>query len=440
MSIIGHGNAITMIGAIPGSGGGSTPSTLLDGLVSYWSMDGASGNAIDSVGSNDLTENGTVSRVAGKVGNCAQDLTDANYFSLDSNSEIDLYNKSFTYSLWVGNSEGSNRFYLVKGVSYSGSNNQIYISSISTGGPGFRCEVSSGGSNRVESGILASTTFKHVVVTFDLPTKTLSIHVNGNKTSGTTLAVPPNSGGALRVGKFYSDGFSAQADVDEIGFWNRVLTDPEISELFSNGLGNPYPFTSSAPIGDELVVIGDSTVAAFSGQNAVSSYLTWPGTTVDIAVPGDSIAEQLSDWIAGGRGGSNIVMIQVGLNDMNPAEAASVAIARLQGLVNQIAFDIPAARIVICTLTPAKQRWIDLYGETDGATAQTKWEDMNEAIEGNGPNAITGVDARVSSHTAALSDVDGNLDATYDLGDGIHENNAGREIVAAAWQVAIDAL
>lgn len=132
--------------------------------------------------------------------------------------------------------------------------------------------------------------------------------------------------------------------------------------------------------------------------------------------------------------------MQVGLNDLAPTEAASVAVTRLQVLVNSIADDAPNARIVVATMTPCRARLIAVYGGTNGEKAYQKWLSMNDAIAGIGGGPITGVDARVTSHTDSLNDGSGNLAAAYDTGDGIHENNAAREIIAAAWQVAIDAL
>ena len=78
----------------------------------------------------------------------------------------------------------------------------------------------------------------------------------------------------------------------------------------------------------------------------------------------------------------------------------------------------------------------------DEAEAQQKWEDMNDAIMGNGVNAITDADYRIDAHVALLSDVDGNLAEEFEssLDDHIHYNNAGREIVAAQWRAALLAL
>src|SRR4029077_17083863 len=47
---------------------GPVPPPLLINLVSYWKLDEASGNAIDSHGTNHLTDVNTVASAAGKIG------------------------------------------------------------------------------------------------------------------------------------------------------------------------------------------------------------------------------------------------------------------------------------------------------------------------------------------------------------------------------------
>lgn len=51
-----------------------------DAIISYWKMDEASGNCVDSVGSYDLTEQGTVPSSAGLFTNCRGEFSAINYF------------------------------------------------------------------------------------------------------------------------------------------------------------------------------------------------------------------------------------------------------------------------------------------------------------------------------------------------------------------------
>jgi hypothetical protein len=425
-------------------GSGGAPSTLLDGLASYWTFDEASGNALDSVSSNHLTQVGTVSRGTGKVNNGALALSDANHFTVANNAELDLFGKSFSFSLWGVMPTSGIRVLLTKGTAAGAGSNQLTLGTTTSGATGVYAELGAGAGNLLISGIGVTAALSHVALTFNSASRLLCLYINNVKFSKTLAAAVPNAGGALTVGRYYLNGFSmgAASVIDEMGFWDRVLTDSEVTELYAGGGENSYPFDDAIvlPPNPQLIVLGDSTIAAYSGQNSVASYLDYDGDVVSLAVPGHTINQQLAVWNGASRALADVVCVQVGLNDLTPGEAASAAIGRLQALVNEIATDAPAARIMIGTMIPCRQRLIDLYGGTNGPIAYQKWLDMNEAISGAGSTPITGVDARATSHTAALNDGSGNLAAAFDLGDGIHENNAGREIVAASWQAEIDVL
>lgn len=195
-------------------------------------------------------------------------------------------------------------------------------------------------------------------------------------------------------------------------------------------------------------IIGNSTIAEYLSQEGVEKYLMTTadsavGSTVtNDAVPGHTIAQQRAVWEADSeRGNYDWIIVEVGLNDLDPTESAATALARYQRLIDTInAQKKSSAKVLVATMTPVKQRMIDFYGATDGATAYQKWLDMNNAIMGGQPNKITGVDYRINNHTDAISDGNGNLATKYDMGDGVHENNAARAIIAAAYRNALVSL
>lgn len=202
--------------------------------------------------------------------------------------------------------------------------------------------------------------------------------------------------------------------------------------------------------GSEGVSIGDSTIAAYLGTTAVGQYIytdaercSRPGIH-ELANPGDTIAQQKTAWTAyPHKLLAKWVCVQIGLNDTDPAIATATTIAALQDLITTIRAGVSSScKIVMMTMNPIYNRFVTLHGASAGA-ALTKWRAMNEAIMGRGTSAITSVDARTEDHTTALTTlVSGNetLNASYDTGDGVHENNAGRQIVAAAWRDAIESL
>jgi hypothetical protein len=75
---------------------------LRDGLVSWWTLDEASGTRADSHGSNDLTDNNTVGSAAGKQGNAADfESTNSEYLSMNSVSSLNFGDENFTLAGWV---------------------------------------------------------------------------------------------------------------------------------------------------------------------------------------------------------------------------------------------------------------------------------------------------------------------------------------------------
>jgi hypothetical protein len=62
------------------------------------------------------------------------------------------------------------------------------------------------------------------------------------------------AGKVLTIGGIVQAGFSRHSDaqVDEVGFWDRVLTAAEITELYRSGGGNQHPFGGNTTITHEI--------------------------------------------------------------------------------------------------------------------------------------------------------------------------------------------
>lgn len=185
-----------------------------------------------------------------------------------------------------------------------------------------------------------------------------------------------------------------------------------------------------------VVLIGDSTITSQACRpDTIASRLFttqeisqgWSAT--NLAVGGHTINNQLSVWNSySGKQNHDIIIIQVGLNDMNTSSATTIA--NYQNLINTINNTKKAwAKVFISCMLPAKQRFTDL-GLANG---QSNWLALNDAIM----NTITGVDKRNNYHVALLSDANGNLATQYDCGDHIHENQAGADIIIQCFRALI---
>ncbi len=192
----------------------------------------------------------------------------------------------------------------------------------------------------------------------------------------------------------------------------------------------------------EGAVIGDSTIASYTTASGVPvASLLRPAidsrnsAIKSLAIGGATTAQQNTSWNSfAEKANLQWIVIQIGLNDIDPGEAAAPAITRIQDLVDDVNALKPAgAKVYIATMIPCYQRMITRYGGAPALVSLAKWEDMNDAIAGLGGTPITGVDGRITAHTVAMDDGVGNLDAAYDGGDGIHPNNAGRQVIADAW-------
>lgn len=191
----------------------------------------------------------------------------------------------------------------------------------------------------------------------------------------------------------------------------------------------PYP---------KICIIGNSTVASYLGQNSISYYLNnniccW---ITDLSVPGNTIDQQRAYWDALSlphKRSFSYVFVEIGLNDLISSDPLLDALGRYQRLIDSIYVNKKTScKIIGCTMTPCKQRLIDIYGVVNGALSYAKWQAINEAIKGNS-NPILHIDRVVSEHTTTLNDGNGNLSATYDMGDHIHETNAARDTIANYW-------
>jgi lysophospholipase L1-like esterase len=251
------------------------------------------------------------------------------------------------------------------------------------------------------------------------------VKVDGNADSGAINLGTTNGTGFNLCGQT-SSGYM-QALVREVIVRSAADSDATRLNIY-NYLNLKYTALYS------LSFLGDSIIGQYSsGWYPANQFLSGVYNMTEYQYQGETIAQQKARWVAGHTGTEDCTFILCGHNDINAGAAASTVIASLQDLVDTVRADVGASRkIVISTLAPVKIAY--------GAVKWARIVDVNEAIKGNGATPITGVDAVTYSHTADLSDGNGNYLPAYDSGDGLHENNGGRAIIAAAWRVALDTL
>lgn len=253
----------------------------------------------------------------------------------------------------------------------------------------------------------------------------VGIAVVGDQTNN-TIAVSP---GASGVGKFNLTYPNSSTDMN----WDAASS--SIAYCKIQLVDDSHSYIE----GRRGVIIGNSTVADKSTLSTVGTAISdFVLTDAElgqgyqahsIATPGDDIDDQRTAWNAlPNHTQYSWIILQIGINDMDPVESAAAALGRYQTLVNDIRADAPDITIIVSKMMPARGRWPALYPGEEAA-AQAKYEAMHIGMLGGGPNAITGVDAYIGDYHTIAADVDGYLLAEYDSGDGVHENDALRQII-----------
>lgn len=233
-----------------GGPGTNTGAVLAADAVAFWKLDEASGQRNDSVGSNHLTDNNTVTQAVGKVGNAAQ-FTRANseYLSLADNAALSTGDIDFTIAAWVwfdtvttGAGAGNRRPLVVKD-SFGQSEYALYFE----GGFGIeRIVFLHQDTDQVRAntlGLPSANQWYFIVAWHDAAANTLNIQVN----NGTVDSAATTVGGADRssefnIGRFERVGEHHDGRIDAVGFWKRTLTAAERTYLYKSGNGREYPF------------------------------------------------------------------------------------------------------------------------------------------------------------------------------------------------------
>jgi hypothetical protein len=236
----------TRAGSLKGLTGPPPPSTLNDGLVAYWKLDEASGTRVDS-GPNgqNLTDNNTVTSDTGKISNAGLFVSaNSEYLSRTDSTELSTGNIDFSFSCWFYQDAAvANSAILTKGSAYSNANLE-YALWLGSGGATPAFSISDGTTTTtISSGVaLTASTWYHIVVSYDAAANQMAITINAGTPATTAQSTgPQDTTGAFGIGR-RNNGAYISGRVDEVGFWKRVLTSDERTELYNAGAGKTYPF------------------------------------------------------------------------------------------------------------------------------------------------------------------------------------------------------
>lgn len=227
-------------------------SSLLNNIVSYWKLDG---NSNDSVASNNGTDTNITYTGSGKI-NQAANFVGTSYINVGSTSSFSFIQNTgvFSISFWMKTTSFSTLYYPF-GNTPTSSEKGFFISKTAAGAIQIQVFNGTGNANSLVSyntvnSVISDNNYHHIVIVIDKATTTVKIYkdsvlqTTGSNTSLWNLS-SGNSSRTLNIGSINwttPTTFSFNGSLDEIGIWNRVLTQSEITELYNSNVGKQYPF------------------------------------------------------------------------------------------------------------------------------------------------------------------------------------------------------
>ena len=252
---------------------------LNSGLMSYWQFDESSSPRADATGhGHEITVNSPANdgvEVAGKLGNGLGNLTASNagatYTQYDQSDSL-LSRTVWTLSLWY--LPGSLNAFTMK-------NSGGGLANYGTGGPSLTLQnvlvpVFRYGTNPT-LGVWNFACFR-----WNGTTQTISIRLNDGPWQTATVAfdwVPSTAANTMTI-------TPRSSPIDEMGWWDRLLSVDEVNALYAAGNALPYPFTdpsSFAAAGTSLAAATGRAKAESAGTASGSSTASGVAPTISEA-------------------------------------------------------------------------------------------------------------------------------------------------------------
>ena len=251
-------NSVTLSPTVASTTGGwtlDTDASLSTGIQSYWKLDEASGDRADNVGSLSLIDFIGVPSVVG-LRNQAVDFSIIKNSCLSATIGSSLSvasGESFSLHLYInfkdtGNFSAFGQNILGIDSNGGGTTQILYLGKASSGGTAkFQVQMPSGSGGTINFlansfGALNTGQWYSVVI-WSSAGSHVGISVNKSiDTINTMLSNITNSdsSGKLYVGSQNTGLGTMYGAIDEVGFWKKVLSAQERSDLYGGGSGNTY--------------------------------------------------------------------------------------------------------------------------------------------------------------------------------------------------------
>jgi hypothetical protein len=230
------------------------------GLVSHWKLNEASGTRADSEGSNNLTDNNTVTSDTGKIGNAALfTFTNSEFLSVATNSTLDVSGVDWWLACWVKLNLGGSAFHGVWGKNGIDSRRCYVVGS--SGVVVFETTGPAGVS--IGAATIATGTWAFLLAWVDTAQGKGFLRINGDaaQEDAFTTAVA-NTAGPFDIGQDGSDTVVyADGLIDSVSYGKPAGAIASIiseihTSLYNGGNGRDYPFVGGGHTNMLLLGVG----------------------------------------------------------------------------------------------------------------------------------------------------------------------------------------
>lgn len=215
-------------------------SSLLTGLVAYYTMNEPSGNLVDSTGNNTITTFSGSYGATGILGNCISLAGTTQYATVPNKANFtNTSGGSLSINMWIYMTNA----HLTTTANLFGDTNVGWYFPYDQGTNQYDLRyyiATTAFTDGTATTYAASTWY---MITMVKSAGTVSFYRNG-----ILLGTPSTIGGDATVtydkyigGDPASEPFPGR--IDEVGYWSRALTTGEITTLYNAGVGKTYPFS-----------------------------------------------------------------------------------------------------------------------------------------------------------------------------------------------------
>ena len=227
------------------------PIDILTSLVSFWKLDEASGDAIDSVGTNHLTAVNAPTSAAGKFGPARLFArASTQYFTLAHNTSISAGDINFTFSCWL-RPDSIAMPYMGVFTKFKAALSEYHLRRLNDQHSyTFSVGLSGVGSKAFNPyQPPGAGEWVHIVVWHDTVINQLGILFNGQENLLTSVSqAAVDSTAPFYLGARDGGTSTWEGLIEQVGYWKRALTRAEMISLYNYGSGWVYPFDPLPPI------------------------------------------------------------------------------------------------------------------------------------------------------------------------------------------------